>query len=312
MAGKCTPVGDMTSGASTSGTGTGSTAGTVGPTTELPATSATIGSSEASSGVASTTAAETSSSSTETSETGEVPQCPESLDACDAWFLPIAAMQWEPARIAGPAVLRPDDPVLLAFDIEAEQRGFVLTSSEVCTFDLETRTWIEKRPLSDVFPDTVGEPLLVATSIPASWPPEGNEKVRLTTAEVVFLYSHDDTSDTFVLQSVMGHSSDDPNAAPKATAQARWFSTDNGPGWAQGSPAQLCDAGTDTVTTYAASIADGVVYARDLNECFTYFPPEDYAMTLPTSYPGAPSASTVDGAIYNETTGLVLLVNPGL
>lgn len=315
LAGKCTPVGeDMTSGAPTSGTAASSTAGTVGPTTEPPATSATADSSEVSSGVVSVTAGETeaesSSSDTQTSGTGEVAQCPESLDACDGWFLPIDAMEWEPARIAGPAALRPDDPVLLAFDIEAEQRGFVLTSSEVCTFDLETRTWLEKRLLSDVFPDTVGEELLGATSIPASWPPVGDEKVRLTTAEVQFLFAHNDVSDTFVLESVTGVTSDEPNAPAAAALQARWFSTDNGPGWAEGSPDQLCGAATDIVTTYGASIADGAVYVRDLDQCFSNFPPEDYAVTLPTSYAGAPPVSTVAGAIYNEATGLVLLVDP--
>ncbi|MCA9707590.1 MAG: hypothetical protein KDK70_17185 [Myxococcales bacterium] len=297
-------AGDGLGGACTEEEGTGSSSAS--STTAMTPMASTLGDDGSGSSEGDSDTSTGGSSVDETGSSGVLPECPESEEACDAWFLPNGAKQWEPATIGGPEELRPEGPVLAAFDIEAQRRAFVVTPEHVLTLDLEERAWTDKRPRAELFSGLGNEEILAATSLPADWPPVGAEKIRLTTAESVHLYLHDETADTFVLQSI-----DPTDAAPGApephSVTARWVDVYNDGGWVEGDLLALCGVKGE-LATHSVTITDGgSFYVRDLGPCSSYFPPLTSDEFVPSSLPQAPPVGRIGAACYNQTTGLVWL-----
>jgi len=239
--------------------------------------------------------------------------CAEDEAACDAWFLPRDAAQWEAVTIGGPVALAPGGPVLAAFDIEEPRIGFVLTADELVRVDLEQRTWVSKTTIADRFPELNVE-IFSAYSVPAYWAgmPGAPEGVTIGGSDVAFLYEYDAASDTFAFDqsTVFGNEWDDPGAPVRTDVREMWLDLTNDEGWADHDVSEICPDAQGPVGPHIAVVTDGAVQVLDAGYCFAFFPPVDIAAFAPMGLPGAPPAERIGGVAYNETTGLVVFAEP--
>jgi hypothetical protein len=255
---------------------------------------------------ASTSATTSVDDTTEGDSTGAPATCADDPALCEAWFLPREADAWEAVVIGGPAALGPSSPVLAAFDIEAEQLGFVVTATEVIQVDLVQRAWTMKTDFADTFPD-VDVPVVTAWSIPAYWDQQQNvESIAFTGLDVAFFYSYDEGSFDFVEASAFGAEWSTPNAPDPAAMRDLWVDLTNDDGWVTNALDEVCDGAEGPVGPHIAIVTDTSVHVDEAGYCFQFFDPVPYAAFAPFALPGAPAASEVGGALYSETLGLVV------
>lgn len=288
-------TGPATNWTSADGTGTGTESGdaTSDPTVDPSAS------------MSSTTSVDDTSSD---DSTGTPASCADDPSLCEAWFLPRDAQAWETAMIGGPAALAPSSPVLAAFDIEAEQIGYVITASEVIRVDLQQRVWLGKTDFADAFPD-VDVPVLTAWSIPAYWDMESNaEGIALTGVDVAFIYAYDSPtlSFDFLEASAFGPEWDTANAPDPSAMRDLWIDVTNDAGWVTNSLDEVCDGATGPVGSHIAVVTDSSVHVDEAGYCFQFFDPVPYAQFAPFGLPGAPAANEIGGALYSESLGLVV------
>lgn len=248
--------------------------------------------------------------STGDGSTGPGPvSCADDEAACDAWFLPRGATQWEAVDIGGPAALAPSGPVLAAFDIEAERIGFLVTADELVRVDLDARTWVSKTAIDERFPE-VNVEVRTAYSIPAHWAgmPGAPEGITLTGSDVAFLYEYDADTDVFSfdLSTVFGAEWNGPAAPPGDQLREMWLDVTNDEGWAQGDVGEVCMGAQGPVVPYTGVLTNTEVYVLESGYCFAFFPPVGLDEFIPTSLAGAPPADRIGGIAYNESTGLVV------
>lgn len=247
--------------------------------------------------------------STDDTTGGPPLSCAEDDAACNAWFLPPGATQWEAVVLGGPAALAPSGVVLAAFDIEAPQLGFVVTSDEVVRVDLAARTWESKESFADLFGE-VNVDVVSAYSVPAYWgnaPPGAPESVAFTGTDVAFLYRYDEAADTFEFDQAVGFGDEwsEPGAPAGASVREMWLDVTNAEGWIDADASRICSAAEGPIGPYMAIITDEV-HVLDGGYCFEFFPAVDYAAFTPTGYAGTPAVDRIGGALYNEATGLTV------
>lgn len=264
------------------------------------------GSSDASVG----TSSDADSDATDGGSTGPAPaSCDEDPEACNAWFLPRGASQWEAVTIGGPASLVPDGPVLAAFDIEAPRIAFVVTASEVARVDLERRTWLSKTTTAELFAE-VDVDIAAAYSIPAYWGgmPGAPESVAIVGSDVAFLYDYDVAGQSFAFDqaTALVGAWDGPGAPALAEVREMWLDVTNDDGWASQDVSVACPGAVGPVGPYVGIVTDDAVQVLDAGYCFDFFPPVAFANFEPMSLAGAPTPDRVGGITYNESTGLVV------
>lgn len=286
-------TGPATNWTSADGTGSDSSDATTG-TSVVPTTTAS----------STTTADDTSGDGT----TGTDATCAEDPAACDAWFLPRNADAWEAVTIGGPAALAPSSPVLAAFDIEAEQVGFVITATEVIRVDLEQRTWLMKTNVGDTFPD-IDVPVIAAWSIPAYWDQMLDaEGIAITGVDVAFIYTYGAANMTFDFDQATAFGAEwgSANAPDPSTMRDLWIDVTNDEGWVTNALSEACDGADGPVGPHVAVVTDTSVHIDEGGVCFEFFEPVPYAQFTPFGLPGAPAANEIGGALYSEGLGLVV------
>jgi hypothetical protein len=307
-AGRDSANGSASIGESTGGGMTGpATDWTSGGSTSGDTTDASASADATSTGMGPTTASTTDDPSTDES-TGGPTSCADDPAACEAWFLPRDAASWQAVMLGGPAALAPSSPVLAAFDIEAEQIGFVITATELIRVDLEQRAWVSKTELADTLPD-VDIAVRGAWSIPAYWDmATGREGVAIMGDDVAFIYGYDAATDAFDFDqaTAFGAEWSTMNAPDPSAIRDLWIDVTNDDGWVTNALDEVCDGANGPVGPHVAVVTDTSVHIDEAGTCFEFFDPVPYAQFAPFGLAGAPQAERIGGALYSESLGLVV------
>ena len=233
--------------------------------------------------------------------------CRDDPGACDAWVLPPGGAAWEAITIGGPAALAPAGDVLAAFDIEAPERAYVLSASDVSILDLATRSWTTKLSFDDTFPQVGTDALKAGYSVPPSMADSTHESVTLASADTAYIYTYDISAEAFAFEeaTVFGAGWELPEAPMGADLRAMWVDLANADGWVDDQQATPCGAASP-IGPNLPVLAGTRVHVLEAGTCFEFFAPVDYEDFAPFQLPGAPDPTLVGAAAFSTTQGLWL------
>ncbi|MCB9596333.1 MAG: hypothetical protein H6719_26660 [Sandaracinaceae bacterium] len=232
-------------------------------------------------------------------------ECIEHDDRCDYWLHPDGATGWTGYRLRASA-FGPSTPIRAAVPLDGTEDALVFTST---TFHRLRRTcepgvtecWVESGPLSAMFPEVGGDPILYANDVPAAYRGDGFEGIDLIGMANGYRYRYE------VATRMITHTSTDPTPVPgpgepvRATVRAAFTVLGNAAGWLTAP----CGTPPAVPTDYIASVAatDVYVFAPDAG-CLSYFH-APYATFGPFGAPGAPPLARVGAAFHRG--GLFIL-----
>lgn len=231
---------------------------------------------------------------------------------CDFWILDEGDFQWKGYNLdsVGGADA-PTATIRAAFDIEHEDRAFVLTGNSAHEFRPSDRRWLAAQPLSFIDSGLTSTNLGWADSVPSSHPggtpggPEGATIAGLTGGQkYVWQKTYDPATGTFSDTSggLHGEPHDwtDANAPVPSQIRSSWLDVDNARGWIDGDPSQMCGAGHTQVGPYGAKFTSSHVHVIELGLCFEFFDPIPVGDFEPMKYTGAPPVNRIGASFWHQ------------
>jgi hypothetical protein len=171
--------------------------------------------------------------------------------------------------------------------------------------DLSEMRWTGGGARNDLFPEASGTPLIAAISIPERHVggTPGQEGLVISGVAIAYTGRISLTTREAVLDGQVTDFGDawrSPLAPSRSDIRAEWLDIDNADDWAVGSPRDLCGASATSIGPYTADLTSTHVHLNDAGSCFEFFERASYGSIVPFSRAGAPPASGVQAAFYNQ------------
>ena len=226
---------------------------------------------------------------------------------CGLWSLIASDTSWA-VRGLNPT-LSPHAPtagIQAAFTVADVGKIWVLTGEDWHVMSSSSLSWLTSGGRDELFPELSGTEILVAMAIPAYFTGLGYASIYLYTADYLYTYTLDVTTDavTYVSAEEYDETWGEGLAPPAADLAAGWLDLENANGWVtEGDPLVSCGLGTHDVETYIAYLTVmPTVHLFEGSYCYEFFHAGQAPPWSVFTYPNAPSADVIGATTFTGAT----------
>ena len=229
---------------------------------------------------------------------------------CGMWSLIATETTWT-ARELNPALSphAPSAAVQAAFTVADVGKIWVLTGDAWHVMSSSSLSWLTSGGRDELFPELSGVEILAAMAIPEFFTGLGYASIYLYTADFVYTYTLDVTTDAVTYSSATAYDETwgAGLAPPPADLAAAWLDLDNANGWVtEGDPLVSCGLGTHDVESYVAYLTVmPTVHLFEGSYCYEFFHAGQAPPWSVFAFAGAPSPAIVGATTF---TGATLVV----